>query len=92
MAVYNTEDYVHQAIESVINQTIGFKNNIQLILVNDGSTDGTEEILLNYKNKYPNNIVLINQANQGQASARNNGLKYVKGEYVNFLEIGRAHV
>lgn len=86
MAVYNTEDYVHQAIESVINQTIGFKNNIQLILVNDGSTDGTEEILLNYKNKYPNNIVLINQANQGQASARNNGLKYVKGEYVNFLD------
>lgn len=86
MAIYNTEDYVEQAINSVINQTIGFEENIQLILVNDGSTDGTENILLNYKKQYPNNIILINQENQGQASARNNGLNYVNGKYVNFLD------
>ena len=86
MATYNTKNYVKQAIESVINQTIGFENNIQLILINDGSDDGTEDILLNYKNLYPHNIILINQDNQGQACARNNGLKYVEGEYVNFLD------
>jgi len=53
MATYNTKNYVKQAIESVINQTIGFENNIQLILINDGSDDGTGDILLNYKNLYP---------------------------------------
>jgi len=86
MAIYNTKDYVKQAIDSVINQNFGFEDNIQLILVDDGSNDGTEDILLEYKESYPNNIILINQKNQGQAAARNNGLKYVKGEYVNFLD------
>lgn len=86
MAVYNTKNYVRQAIDSVINQTIGFEDNIQLILVNDGSTDGTKKILLDYANKYPDNIIFINQGNQGQAVARNTGLNLVKGEYVNFLD------
>lgn len=86
MAVYNTKDYVKQAIDSVINQNFGFEDNVQLILVNDGSDDGTEEILLEYEKSFPDNIILINQKNQGQAAARNNGLKYVKGEYVNFLD------
>lgn len=80
------ERYVEKAIDSVINQTICFEDNIQLILVNDGSTDGTEDILLYYKSLYPDNIFVLNQENQGQAAARNNGLKYVVGEYVNFLD------
>ena len=86
MAVYNTEEYVEQAIDSVINQTIGFEENIQLILVNDGSTDSTLSILSEYHEKYPDNITLISQVNQGQAAARNNGLNYVRGKYVNFLD------
>ena len=50
--VYNVEKYLEETIESVIAQTLGFKN-IQLILVNDGSPDNSEEICLKYKEKYP---------------------------------------
>lgn len=86
MAIYNTEDYVGEAIDSIINQTIGFEDNIQLILIDDGSTDNTNSILMVYKEQYPNNILVLTQENQGQATARNNGLKYVNGKYVNFLD------
>jgi glycosyltransferase involved in cell wall biosynthesis len=85
-AIYNTEDYVSDAIESVINQTIGFEDNVQLILVNDGSTDRSGEICKEYRNRYPNNIVYIEKENGGVSSARNRGLKEVKGKYVNFLD------
>ena len=47
--IYNVEDYLKEAIESVINQTIGFEENIQLILINDGSTDNSEAICMEYK-------------------------------------------
>ncbi len=86
MPIYNVERYLEEAIESVVNQTIGFKENIQLILVNDGSPDNSEEICLKYKQKYPENIVYINQKNAGVSSARNNGMKYIEGKYVNFLD------
>ena len=84
--VYNCEKYLKDAIDSVINQTIGFEENIELILVNDGSTDGTDEICKNYKEKYPNNIKYIYQKNQGVSFARNEGKKHVTGKYVNFLD------
>ena len=86
MAVYNTEEYLNEAIDSVINQTIGFEDNVQLILVNDGSQDSSEEILLSYQKRYPENIIVISQENSGQASARNKGLGYVSAKYVNFLD------
>ena len=86
MAIYNTEDYLDQSIGSVINQTLGFEDNIQLILVNDGSEDSSEEICLNYQEKYPNNIVVITQENAGQAHARNNGFEKVRAKYTNFLD------
>ena len=50
--IYNTELYIEETIQSIINQTIGFKNHIQLILINDGSTDNSEEICLKYQNMY----------------------------------------
>ena len=86
MAIYNTEDYLHQSIDSVINQTIGFKDNIQLILVNDGSEDSSAEILNEYGESYPDNIIIVSQENQGQAHARNNGFEHVRAKYVNFLD------
>ena len=86
MAIYNTEDYLNQAIDSVINQTLGFEDNVQLILVNDGSKDSCEEICLKYRDKYPDNIVVISQENQGQANARNNGFEQARAKYVNFLD------
>lgn len=84
--IYNVENYLEETIKSVINQSIGFKKNIQMILVNDGSSDNCEEICLKYKEKYPNNIIYIKQENAGVSSARNTGIKYIEGEFVNFLD------
>ena len=86
MAIYNTEDYLNESIDSVINQTIGFEENIQLILVDDGSEDSSKDICLEYQSKYPNNILVLSQENAGQANARNNGLQYIRGKYINFLD------
>lgn len=85
-AVYNIEQFLEEAIESVINQDIGFEENVQLILVDDGATDKSGEICDRYYKKYPENIVVIHKENGGASSARNEGLKHVKGEYVNFLD------
>ncbi|GIP42108.1 minor teichoic acid biosynthesis protein GgaB [Paenibacillus sp. J45TS6] len=86
MAVYKVEEYLEEAIDSVISQTLDFEKHIQLILVNDGSPDNSESICLNYQQEYPNNIVYIHKENGGVSSARNEGLKYVQGKYVNFLD------
>ena len=52
-AIFNSEKYLKESIESVINQDFGFEDNVQLILVDDGSTDNSREIALNYKNIVP---------------------------------------
>lgn len=85
IAVYNTEKYLVEAIESVINQSFDFES-IQIVLVDDGSTDKSTEICLNYQNKYPNNVYYIRQQNAGQSVARNNGIEIASGEYFNFLD------
>lgn len=59
--IYNVEKYLEETIESVISQDIGFKENIQLILVNDGSPDSSEDICLRYRELYPENIVYVKQ-------------------------------
>lgn len=86
MSIYNVGEYLEEAVDSVINQTIGFEDNVQIILVNDGSTDNSEEICLEYKRKYPENIIAISKENGGLSSSRNCGLNYVTGEYVNFFD------
>ncbi len=86
VAVYNVENYIEETIQSVLNQDIGFKNNIQLILVDDGSTDKSFEICKQYAKKYPNNIILIHKENGGVSSARNIGMKFASGKYINFLD------
>ena len=86
MALYNVEPFVDIAIRSVLQQSIGFKRNVQLILVNDGSTDNTGEICKRYQQLYPKNIYLIEKPNGGVSSARNMGLSYVRGEYINFMD------
>ncbi len=84
-AVYNVEEYLKEMIESIIAQTIGFEN-IQLILVDDGSKDGSGEICDCYAARYPDNIVALHQENGGVALARNRGLEIAKGKYVNFMD------
>lgn len=83
--MYNVEDYIGESIDSVINQTFDF-NKVQVILVDDGSTDSTKDIALEYQSKYPDNILVLSKENGGASSARNLGLKYVEGEYVYFFD------
>ena len=85
MAIYNTGRYLNQSIGSLKNQTINF-DNIQIILVNDGSTDDSEEICLKYKEKYYRNIIYLKIEHSGVSKARNIGLQYAKGKYINFLD------
>jgi glycosyltransferase involved in cell wall biosynthesis len=84
--VYNVEKYLTEAIESVLNQSIGFEENIELVLVNYGSTDSSDEICRTYFERYPGNIVYIKQENKGVSAARNAGLDIATGEYVAFLD------
>lgn len=84
--IYKVEEYLAETIDSVIEQTIGFEENIQVILVNDGSPDNSEKICLEYVEKYPENIKYVYQENAGVSAARNNGINYIEGKYVNFLD------
>jgi len=86
MAAYNEEKYISEAIESIVYQTIGFTNNVQLIICDDGSTDKTKDIITHYVNLYPYNITLVSLCHNGASAARNAGLKLVKGKYVNFCD------
>ena len=82
IAAYNAEEYIRECIESVLSQTL---NNIEVIVVNDGSSDQTQKIIDEYKLKDPR-VVCISQPNKGAAAARNRGLYIAKGKYVNFFD------
>ncbi|EAH7837617.1 CDP-glycerol glycerophosphotransferase family protein [Campylobacter lari] len=77
-AVYNVEKYLDDYFNSIINQRLDFKKNIFMILVDDGSTDDSANIIKKYQKKYPENIIYLYKENGGQASARNLGLKYIQ--------------
>ena len=85
ISIYNTDKYLDDSITSLINQTIGF-DKIQLILVNDGSTDNSENICLKYKKSYEKNIIYIKINHSGVSKARNIGLNYANGLFINFLD------
>lgn len=80
--VYNVEAYLDKALNSVVNQT--FKD-IEVIIINDGSTDNSHRIINEYAKIYPNFFV-INQVNKGLANARNEGLKFARGDYIAFMD------
>ena len=85
MAIYNTGRFLDESIGSLLNQTIGYQE-IQIILVNDGSNDNTEEICLKYQKSFKNNIIYIKIEHGGVSKARNIGMKWAKGKYINFLD------
>lgn len=80
--VYNTEEYVEEAIRSIINQTV---REIEIIVVNDGSTDNSLGIITKLADT-DSRIRIYSQKNQGQAVARNFGLEKAKGEYLYFMD------
>jgi glycosyltransferase involved in cell wall biosynthesis len=79
---YNTEKYISKCLSSLVNQTI---KDIEIIIVNDGSTDNTKDIISSFANEN-NNIKIINQDNLKQGAARNNGIKIASGEYIGFVD------
>ncbi len=78
--VYNVECYVGKCLESVLTQT---ETSLEIIVVNDGSTDGSLEIVKKYSDP---RIKLINQRNQGLSAARNAGMREAAGEYIAFVD------
>ena len=87
MPVYNTELFLREAVDSVINQTLGFRENIQIIFINDASTDSSHEICESYKKQFPDNIVYYElEKNSGVSVARNKGIEFIEGEFVAFFD------
>ena len=81
--VYNGEKYIEKCLDSVLSQTY---SNIEVIIINDGSTDNSYQILQEYA-KQDNRIFLLNQENAGSSLTRNTGIKYSKGEYITFVDV-----
>src|SRR5690625_4358985 len=80
--VYNVESHLARCLDSLVNQTY---KNLEIILVNDGSTDNSGYICDEYAKRY-DNIKVLHQENGGQSSARNYGLKKATGEYIGFVD------
>lgn len=80
--VYNMENYLCKCIDSLLSQTL---KDIEIICVNDGSTDGSGDLLKRYESKDPR-IIIIDKPNGGLSSARNAGLKVAKADYVGFVD------
>lgn len=80
--VYNVESYLSKCLDSLVNQSY---KNIDVILVDDGSTDTSPIICDNYSAKYPN-INVIHQKNAGVSAARNKGIDSANGKYIYFVD------
>lgn len=78
--VYNTGNYLKKCLNSLVNQTL---DDIEIIIVNDGSTDNSEEIIKSYKDK---RIKYYKQKNSGIGKTRNKGIKNALGEYIGFID------
>jgi len=81
--VYNTENYIEKCLNSLVNQTL---EDLEIIVVNDGSTDNSENVLDKFIENYPDKIKYYKKENGGLSDARNFGLNYAKGEYIGFVD------
>lgn len=84
-AAYNAEKYLDDFFISLINQTIT-KESLHVVMVDDGSTDGTADKIKEWQEKWPGGVVYVGKENGGPASARNAGLDYVETEWVTFID------
>lgn len=85
-AVYNSEKYLDDYFKSIIKQSLNFQKYINIICVDDGSTDKSAFIIKTWQKKYPNNIIYVYKENGGQATARNIGLELVNSDWVTFVD------
>ncbi|MEG0757896.1 MAG: glycosyltransferase [Raoultibacter sp.] len=84
MPIYNEEEFLEKSLDSFFSQTL--YSECELICIDDGSTDGSLSILNVYKEKYPENMVMLSQSNQGSGKARNVGIDKARGQYIGFLD------
>ncbi len=84
VAVYNIECFVEKCLDSIVNQTME-SDNFEVIIVNDGSTDKSCDIVKSYAENY-SNFILIEQENSGLSAARNIGLQHANGQYIAFID------
>lgn len=83
---YNAENIIERCLDSLVNQTLGLEK-MEIILINDASTDGTLQVLKAWEAKYPDSILLIDSAvNRKTGGARNLGIQYASGEYIGFVD------
>lgn len=81
--VYNVEKYIDKCLNSLVNQTL---QDIEIIVVNDGSTDKSADIIKDYQSRYSNKIKYYEKENGGLSDARNYGMKYATGDFIAFLD------
>lgn len=81
--VYNAREFLKECLDSLVNQTL---QDIEIIAVNDGSTDDSLEILKEYETKYASKLRVFSKENGGQATARNMGIAKCEGEYIGFVD------
>ena len=81
--IYNVELYLEKCLDSLVNQTL---EEIQIILVNDGSPDHSQDIVEKYLELYPDKIISLVKENGGLSDARNYGIQYAEGEYIGFVD------
>lgn len=83
VSVYNTEKYIEKCLDSLLNQTY---SNIEIVVINDCSTDGSLKILKKYAKKYDNMILIENKENKGLSYSRNVGLEKATGKYIGYID------
>ena len=81
--VYNTEKYLGECLDSIVNQTLG---DIEIIIINDGSTDSSQAIIDKYQKQYPLMIKAYQQENKGLSATRNIALQHACGKYVAYID------
>ena len=80
--VYNTEKYLKKCLKSIVNQSY---KNLEILIINDGSTDGSLNIIRKFEETYPN-VFLYNKENSGVADTRNFGIQKATGDFITFVD------
>jgi len=88
ISVYNSEGFLRKCLDSVVDQTL---EKLEIILVNDGSTDSSLDIMNEYRDRFPNNIRVISQENKGLAQGRQTGIDHAQGDFIAFLDADDYH-